>query len=275
MQQIFKFIIKYRYFLLFIFLEFIALFFTIQSHSYHKSKFVNSANSITGGFYKKMNSANEFFNLKNENILLTEENTHLKNLLSLTPNDNVLEQSLVIDTTHYYQKFNYSIAKIINNSYTKRNNYLTINKGTKHGVSSEMGVVNSKGIIGVTNNVSKHNTTVISILNKYSQINVKLKNNNHFGTLAWDGKDYKTIQLLDLPRQTQLKVGDTIITGGKSTIFPEGILVGTIKDFKISNNVFQYINISLFNDMSSLSNVNIITNLEKEEIKKLEAANNE
>ena len=198
MQQIFKFIIKYRYFLLFLFLEFIALFFTIQSHSYHKSKFINSSNSITGGFYKKINSVNEFFNLKNENAILSEENVHLKNLLSLTPYNNDTTQLLQIDTVHYYQKFNYSVAKITNNSYIKRNNFLTINKGSKHDINPEMGVVNSKGIIGVTNNVSKNNATVISILNKYSQINVKLKNNNHFGTLFWDGKDYKTIQLLDL-----------------------------------------------------------------------------
>lgn len=275
MQLIFKFIAKYKYFLFFLFLEFIALFFTIQSHSYHKSKFINSANNITGGFYKKMNSINEFFNLKKENQQLVNENLHLKNLLSIKAynTDSLLLE--YIDTINYHQKFNYSVAKVINNNYNKRNNYLTINKGKKHGVYPEMGVINSNGIIGITNSVSSNYATVISILNKYSQINVKLKNNNHFGTLSWDGKDYKTIQLLDLPRQTPIKIGDTVITGGKSTIFPEGILVGIVKNYEINNNVFEFINITLFNDMSSLGNINVISNLEKEEIKKLETSNNE
>ncbi|OIQ38117.1 MAG: rod shape-determining protein MreC [Bacteroidetes bacterium MedPE-SWsnd-G1] len=275
MQQIFKFIEKYRYFLLFLLLEIVALFFTINHHSYHKSKFINSANFVTGGMYKRISSINEFFSLKKENSRLVEENIRLKNLLELTPYkiDSIFNES--VDTSLYYQKFKFTSAKITNNSFKSRNNFLTINKGTVNGITPEMAVVNSHGIIGITHNVSKHNATVISILNNYSQINVKLKNNDHFGSLTWNGKDYKTVQLLDLPRQAQLKVGDTIITGGKSAIFPEGILVGTIKDFKINNNTFEPIDIVLFNDMSSIKNINIITNLEKQEIKELEARNNE
>ncbi|PHR69686.1 MAG: rod shape-determining protein MreC [Lutibacter sp.] len=268
MRQIIKFLEKYRYFLLFLILESFALFFTIQSHSYHRSKFVNSANRFTGGIYNKLNSIHEFWNLKTENQRLLEENTRLKNILSV--------ESIEIDSSKHYRRYSYSSAKIIKNDYTKRNNYLLINKGSVNAIVSDMAVVNSKGIIGVTKSVSNYNATVISILNEYSQINAKPKNNNHhFGTLSWNGKDYKTVQLLDLPRQAQFKIGDTIITGGKSTIFPEGILIGTIKDFEKTDNVYNFINITLFNDMSSLSNVNIITNLQREEIQQLENTNNE
>ncbi|WP_317038954.1 rod shape-determining protein MreC [Urechidicola croceus] len=256
-------------------LEFIAFFFTVQSHSYHKSKFINSANNITGGIYKKANSIGEFFNLKEENKRLLEENTQLKNLISLESFGQDSISKISIDTSNFFRRYQFSSAKIYNNNYSSRNNYLLINKGLKDGVYPEMGVVNSKGIVGVTKSVSKNYATVISVLNKYSQINVKLKNNDHFGTLSWDGKDYRTLQLLDLPRQAIIKVGDTVITGGKSTIFPEGIMVGTIKDFEKTNTTFKTININLFNDMSSLSNVNIITNLHKEEIQQLEESNNE
>lgn len=225
--------------------------------------------------YKRMSSINEFFSLRKENSRLAEENIRLKNLLQLTPYKLDSAFSENIDTSLYYQKFKFTSARITNNSFKSRNNFLTINKGRINGIAPEMAVVNSNGIIGITHNVSKHNATVISILNNYSQINVKLKNNEHFGSLTWNGKDYKTVQLLDLPRQAQLKIGDTIITGGKSAIFPEGILVGTIRDFKINNNTFEFIDIALFNDMSSLKNINIITNLEKQEIKELESRNNE
>lgn len=263
MQQIIRFIEKYRYFLLFLLLEFVALFFTIQSHSYHKSKFINSANSITGGFYKRANSINEFFHLKSENLRLSEENARLKNSL--------LKEDYTIDTVNQFQRYQYIPAKIFNNNYTKRNNYLTINKGLNDGVNTEMAVVNSKGVIGTINSVSNNYATVISVLNNYSLINAKLKNNNHFGTLSWDGKDYKTVQLNDIPRQAVIKIGDTIVTGGKSTIFPEGILIGIIKDFEQN----QLINITLFNDMSALGNIQVITNLHKEEIQQLEDINNE
>ena len=275
MQQIIKFLQKYRYFILFLLLEFIAIAFTIQSHSFHSSKFVNSANSITGGVYKKANLINQFFNLEIENERLLEENTRLKNLLSLKPIQLGSTYNTIIDTTLYFQRYNYLGAKIYTNSYSRRNNILMINKGLKDGVQPEMGVETSRGIIGVTKSVSKNYSTVISILNEYSKINVKSLNNDHYGTLTWDGKDYKTAQLQDLPRQARIKIGDTIITGGKSTIFPEGKLVGTIKDFEIKNNTFKTINITLFNDMSSLSNVNVIKNLHKKEIQQLESTNDE
>jgi rod shape-determining protein MreC len=275
MQQIIKFLQKYRYFILFLLLEFIAIAFTIQSHSFHSSKFVNSANSITGGVYKKANLINQFFNLEIENERLLEENTRLKNLLSLKPIQLDSTYNTIIDTTLYFQRYNYLGAKIYTNSYSRRNNILMINKGLKDGIQPEMGVETSRGIIGVTKSVSRNYSTVISILNEYSKINVKSLNNDHYGTLTWDGKDYKTAQLQDLPRQARIKIGDTIITGGKSTIFPEGKLVGTIKDFEIKNNTFKTINITLFNDMSSLSNVNVIKNLHKKEIQQLESMNDE
>ena len=133
-----------------------------------------------------------------------------------------------------------------------------------------MGVINSKGVIGITKSVSNNYATVLSILNVNSRINVKLLNSYHFGSLSWDNKNYNTVQLLDLPVQASIKVGDTIITGGMSTIFPEGVPVGIIKDFETKNNNYDYINITLFNDMSSIGFVEIITNMDKLEIKNLE-----
>ncbi|MFD1293367.1 rod shape-determining protein MreC [Lutibacter holmesii] len=269
MQQIIYFFKKFRFFLLFLLLEIVGLYFTIQHHSYHKSKFVSSANAITGGIYKKTTAISDYFHLKAENKLLNEENTRLKNLLE----NKEVEYSvnfLVKDSTKYTKKYEYIAAKIIKNDYTKRNNFLTLNKGTEQGLASDMGVINGKGIIGVVKNISANYASVLSILNKTSKINVSLKNSDHFGTLIWNGEDYNILQISDIPRQAQLKIGDTILTGGKSVIFPEGILVGTIKDFKFENNQYQEINVQLFNDMSALGHVQVIKNLEKEEYKKLE-----
>ncbi len=270
MQQIISFLYKNKFFILFLLLEFLAIFFTVQSHSYHKSKFINSANFVSGGIYNKINNFKEFLLLKDENRRLSEENVYLRNLLNLQDKSGIHIDSVVFDTINYNQKYSYTSAKVINNNYRKNNNYLTINKGYDDGIESDLGVINSKGIIGITKSVSKNYATVLSILNVNSRINVKLLNSNHFGSLNWDNKNYNTVQLLDLPIQASIYIGDTIITGGKSTIFPEGIPVGTIKDFETDNNKYKFINITLFNDMSSIGFVQIINNLDKLEIKALE-----
>lgn len=265
MRQIIYFIKKFRYFLLFIVLETLAFIVIVQDRSYHQSKFVNSANAITGGVYNKANSVSAFFHLKKDNQLLSEENVRLKNLLEARENKFVLDSFTVKDTSQYFQKYDYSVAKVINNNFTKRNNFLTINKGTKHGLTPDLGVINSKGIIGVIKNVSANYANVLSILNTNSKINVRLKNSNHFGTLVWDGKDYNITQVIDIPRQALVKAGDTIITGGKSAIFPEGIAIGVVKDFKYAQNKYQIINILLFNDMSAIGEIQIVKNLHKDE----------
>lgn len=266
MQQILYFLKRFRFFLLFLVLQIVALGFTIQHHSYHKSKFVNSSNSITGGIYNKVNSITEFINLKEENLRLIEENVQLKNQFQTSDNKNIFFSDSL--TTH--KKFQFHFAKIINNNYSKPNNFLTINKGENQGVKEDFGVINSKGIIGVIKNTSNNYATVLSILNKNSKVHVKLKNSNHIGTLEWNAKNPNIVQLTDIPRQAQFKEGDTIITGGKSAIFPEGINVGTVKNFSFEHNQYKEINITLFNDMTSLGYVQIINNLEREEQLNLE-----
>jgi len=270
MQQLIYFIRKFRYFLLFIMLEIIAISLTIQHHSYHKSQFVNSANSITGGLYNKFSSINDFFSLQSENSRLIIENTELKNELEDIKFNSTYTDSIYSATNNFNQKYEYIVGKIINNNYSKRNNYLTLNSGGNSGITTDMGVINSLGVIGVVKSTSKNYASVLSILNSNTQINVRLKNSNHFGILTWNGKETNLLQIIDIPRQAQIKVGDTIITGGKSAIFPEGIKVGIIKDFNFENNQYNEINVQLFNDMTSLSHVQIIKNLQKTEQQILE-----
>ena len=270
MQQIISFLDKNKLFILFLLLEMLAVIFTIQSHSFHKSKFVNSANFLTGGVYNKIDNFKEFLYLKKENERLNDENVYLKNLLNLEDKEIIQHDLSVIDTLNYKQKYNYTGAKVINNNYRKNNNYLTINKGVNDGLGSDLGVINSKGIVGITKSVSGNYATVLSILNVNSRINAKLLNSDHYGSLSWDNNDFNVVQLLDLPIQAAIYTGDTVVTGGKSTIFPEGIPIGTIKDFKTLNNNYEYINILLFNDMSSIGYVQVIKNFDKTEIKTLE-----
>ncbi|MEQ6125190.1 rod shape-determining protein MreC [Pseudotenacibaculum sp. MALMAid0570] len=278
MQQLIYFFRKYRYFLFFLLLQFIALTLIINNHNFHKSKFVTSANNITGGFYNKTSSISDYFQLNNENKELIEENTSYINRIEQL--ENILDsvsQYKVIDTTKYFQQYFYISGRIQKNQYSFANNFLTINLGRNDSIDKEMAVINSKGIIGITEKVSDNYSRVQSILNQKSAISVRLKKNStHIGNLKWDGKDYNVVQLEDLPRQAEIQKGDTIITSGNSAIFPEGVPVGTaINVIGGETSVGRIVNIQLFNDMSNLKNIYVVKNFDKLEIRKLESNQDE
>ncbi|MFK2819553.1 rod shape-determining protein MreC [Flavobacteriaceae sp. LMIT009] len=266
MQQIINFIIRNKTFLLFLLLFSISLFLTFQSHSYHKSKFINSANFLTGGVYESVNNISGYFGLKKENELLQQENNRLKSILY-----NANKDTLIVNYQGVLQdQFNFKAARVYKNSYSNTNNYLTINKGTRDNIKQDMGVITSQGIVGIIDNVSNKYARVMSILNSNIRVNAQLKKTDHFGTLSWNGSSPYIAQLTDLPKQAPVMVGDTIITGGLSTIFPKGIPIGTITSFKEdeTENYFE-IDVALFNDMTSIGHVYIIENLDAEEISKL------
>lgn len=267
MQQIINFIIKNKTFLLFLLLFSISIIFTIQSHSYHKSKFINSANFLTGGVYNSANNISRYFNLKSQNEILSEENNRLKSLLYNSANQN---DSTYIDSVTFTNQYRFTSANIIRNSYAATDNMLLINKGKNDSIKEDFGVITSQGIIGIVNKTSNNYATVISVLNTTSNISAKLKKTNHFGSLTWNGKNPNITQLIDIPKAADVKIGDTIITSGLSSIFPKGIYVGIVDDFKLDDAENYYdINVKSFNDMTNIEHVYVIENIDTEEITNL------
>ena len=276
MQQIVNFLIKYRNTLLFLVLFGIAFILTIQSHSYHKSKFVSSANSLTGGIFNLTGDIDDYFSLKTYNERLLEENTRLKNELQLYKIDSLETGRIKFYDSLTKVEYLYTSAQVINNSYHKTNNFITINKGLNDSIKTDMGVVTDKGIVGIVQESSKNYSRIISILNKNSRINAQLKKTEHFGSLIWNTKSPHVVQLIDIPRLAPLVKGDTIITGGRSTIFPKGIPIGIIKDFTLNNDQSYYtVDVLLFNDMTNIGFVTIIENKNAPEIKAIEFTEDE
>jgi len=268
MQQIFNFIFKNSNRILFLLLLGISLTLTIQSHSFHRSKIISSANFLSGGVYEKVNNLNEYLNLKTQNDALALENAKLKSLLFNRKDTTAVKK---LDSLKGVKPEDLLVSKVIHNSYNVHENYLTLNSGEIDGVKPDMGVINSLGLVGIIENTSKNYSTVISILNKRSQINAKIKKSNHFGSLNWNGKSTGFVQLTDLPRLALIKIGDTIVTGGQSVIFPENINIGTIAKIyrdKITN--YYTLDVKLFNDMTNLGHVYIIKSKDREEIINLE-----
>ncbi len=265
MQRIINFILSYRNAFLYGFLMVISLALTVRSHSYHQSKFFNSSKWLTGNVYGLAASVSSYFQLREENDRLTQENQRLRNLL-FNAGDSEGEP---MDTT----KIDYEVfrANLIKNSFASPRNYLTIDKGRNQGVTQDMGVITTEGILGIVENVSSNFSTVQSVLNTKSSINAKIKHTNYFGSLRWEGEDYRVAQLIDIPRLVPLVVGDTIVTGAMSSIFPENIPIGVIKKYDLNaSRSFYNIDVELFNDMANIKNVYLIKNRNREEIKALE-----
>jgi len=268
MQQIFNFIYKNSNRLLFLLLLGISLFLSIQSHSYHRSKIISSANFLSGGVYERINNVSEYLNLRSQNDALAQENAKLRSLLFNIKDTASLQKT---DSLKGFKPADVIVSKVIHNSFNTHENYLTLNSGNRQGVKSDMGVMNSLGIIGIIDYTSENYSTVISVLNIKSQINAKLKKSNHFGSLVWNGKSTGFVQLIDIPRLAAIRKGDTIVTGGQSVIFPENINIGTVDKIYIDNQTNYYtLNIKLFNDMTNLGHVYVIKGKDREEIINLE-----
>lgn len=277
MKSLFRFIVRFHFFIAFLLIESFSLFLLINYNKQQKETFVNSANIISGIIFNNVNQLTSYINLQESNKILVEENAKLRNKLlhSFKERTDTLKK-IQEDTIKYFQQYEYKDAKVIKNSVNKRNNHITINKGRNHGVLPDMGVITSEGIVGIVKNVSDNFASVISILNVRLSISAKIKKNNYFGSLYWDGKNHQTLILKEIPNHANVLIGDTIISSGYSNIFPEGIEIGTIeniKDDKSGN--FYILKIKTATNLKQLSHVYVVSNLLKKEQIKLETTNND
>lgn len=166
-------------------------------------------------------------------------------------------------------------AEIIDNSTTKLNNYITINKGLNNGIHAGLGVISitGQGVIGIVRKVTKNYAVIMSILHQDINISAKIKRNNYFGLIKWDGKYENTLSLTSIPKHAEVKRGDTIITSGFSGMFPAGIMIGTVDTFHLdSGSNFYNIDVKPVTNISSLQHALIVHNLVKPELDSLNIA---
>ncbi|ATA88553.1 rod shape-determining protein MreC [Capnocytophaga stomatis] len=274
MQQIILFFIRKRNFFVFLLLFSFSIFLIIKDNYYPQSRYINSANAISGSLYNFSSYWAQYFDLRGQNTLLSEENKQLRSKIFAL--ENQLKQSTLADSLPFFDANQYKVytANIIKNSFLRKKNYLTIDKGEEEGVKQDMGVISPKGIVGIVENTSGQFATVQSVLNIKSSLNAMVKRTGHFGSLKWNGQELNIVQLVDIPNIAPIQKGDTIVTGGMSSIFPKGIPVGRIMNITRSqmDNSF-VIDIKLFTDMSNVDFIYIIENKDKEEISNLESQN--
>lgn len=270
MLNLIRFIWKYSTFFLFLILESICFYLIFQNSFYQKAQFISSSNSVAGNVFTTVNSTREYFNLKETNEMLARENAILHTASKAAFVRTKTSETTVNDTL-LKQQYIFVNARVVNNSVSKRNNYLTLNIGSNRGIKPEMAVISSNGIVGITKAVSENFTSVLSVLNKDAKISAKIKKNNYFGSLSWEGGDYKLGTLTDIPTHVKILKGDTIVTNAFSAIFPENIMIGFIESYEIKpGDNFYTISVRFSTNFKNVAHVFVVKNLMKDEQKKLE-----
>lgn len=260
---------KYDYVVVFVLLVALSAVLMSRTSYYQSSRIISWANSVAGGWYQGVHSVGGYFDLKGENDRLATENALLKAQLAssyISYTDSVF----TVNDTTYHQRYSYTEARVIKNSWSQQNNYIMINKGSAHGIEPDMAVISPEGIVGVVMSVSTNFSTIMPVLHSDSRNSVKVRRTGISGSLVWDGLDYRYAQIIDVPTTHKFEADDTIITSGLANDFPEGIPVGYVKDAEnLSGSGFYRVRIRLATDFNKLDHVYIINNHFREEQEKL------
>lgn len=269
MNKLFDILKRYDYVVLFVVLVVLSVVLMSRTSYYQQSKIVSWANGVAGGWYEGVNSISGYFGLKAENDRLAAENARLREQLAesyISFTDSVF----TINDTVYRQRYDYTEARVIKNSWSGQNNYIMIGKGSAHGIEPDMAVISPDGIVGVVVATTRNFATVMPVLHSDSRNSVKVKRTGISGSLVWDGMDYRYAQVVDVPTTHQFVEGDTIITSGQANDFPEGIMVGFVSEADTIKGVGMYkLKVRLSTDFNKLDHVYVINNKFREEQQKL------
>lgn len=270
MRNLITFVSRNYFFFIFLLLEIFCIYLVVQNNYFQRASFVNSSNQVSAKILKTSADVEEYFYLKSENEKLAKENAELRSR-SLISFSMLVDDKFQVNDTVYRQKYTYTSCKIINNSTSRRNNFLTLDKGEKHGVKNNMAVITSTGVVGQVKDVSDNFCTVMSLLNSKTTISSKIKKDGSYGPLTWDGADYRFATLHDIPTHVRLAKGDTVVTSAYSRTFPENIMIGFVESFeRKAGDYFYTVEVRLSTEFKKVSHVYIVTNMNKDEQEELE-----
>lgn len=250
--------------ILFLFLEGISFYLIITYNESQAKIYQNSVNVISGTIADQASNIRGYFTLKEQNNILLKENAKLKaKLFNLVEKQGAKPEDLNLNITEN-QIFKLVSARVVNNSISLRNNFLSLNKGRKAGITENQGVIGENGIIGITKAVNDNYTTVMSIFNSQTKISARIKDKGYFGSLVWNNTgDVRFMTLNDIPKHVPIKLGDKVETSGYSNLFPSGILLGKIVGKRIPPGSSTYeLKVKLYQDMTKIKFAYVVINFE-------------
>ncbi len=264
MRSLLNFLLRFKTLILFLILEAVALGMIFSSHDYHHNFFSGVARNISGIVAKRIEKSTYYFRLRQVNEELVSENIMLKNRLEALTADRHETFAEAKDSLNG-RSYTYLNARVINNSVNKQKNFIILDKGSNQGITSGMGVASSSGVVGVVVGVSRNYSIVMSLLNNDFRLSASIARNDYFGSLAWDGINYRHARLSEIPHHVAVSEGDTIVTSGFSAIYPPGLMVGTLTGEQKKGGDFATMQVLLSVDFKKLTNVYVIGNPKREE----------
>jgi rod shape-determining protein MreC len=263
---------RYQISLIFLFLELIAFTMVVQQNYYQNAVFFNSANFYTGSILNWSNDLRQYFKLSQINKELAQENVKLRQILAQNAQKSETLELKPIQDSLIINKYTYSLAKVVNNSTYKANNYITIDKGKRHGIKKGMSVISSTGIVGKVVKCSENFSTIVSLLHSKIHVSVQIKRNGELGTIRWYGTDHRLAKLEDIPTNIKININDTIQTSGYNATFPPRTMVGIVRKVRlIPEKTFYDIDVEFTTKFGSLSYVYVIQDILKLEQEELES----
>lgn len=239
-----------------------ALIFT--SNNFYSASLFNSSNRVSGSINSLSENLGDFVELRETNKNLAAQNASLRKQLA----DLVRNRSNIDSIEVSYQVLP---AKVINKTYRRSRNFLTLNIGKEKGISEGMGVISSDGIVGKVHAVSSQYSAVSSILNPSILTSCRVRRSGTLCTAQWEDQDFQNISIKYIPRHIQLLEGDTIETSGYNSVFPEGVMVGVVEEISLrEESPFYDVKAKLAVDITSLEYVHVIINPNKAEIDSLQ-----
>ena len=253
---------RFGHFILFVVLEVISLYLVVNYNQSQKQIFIHSSSLVTGSILEKTSKLDEYVYLQNENQKLIQENTRLlQEILSLS---SASVQSSPLDS--FYLLYEAVPAKVINQNIQSLRNYITLDKGAIHGVDRPLGIITNDGVVGIIKNIGQKYSSAMSLLHVDNRVSASLKNQNYFGTISWNGKNILKLSLEGIPKYATVMTGDSVVTNGYSTLFPKGVLVGTVATHQLDKSGdFYDIEVRPSVDFGNLANVYIIKNKDAQE----------
>jgi len=271
MQRIFWFLFTYRAFILFVLLEVFCGWLIVKNNTYQGAFFYNSSNRYTAQVLQQTQEVKDYFNLKAVNRTLAEDNARLHQLYQQTLLSKAGSQGEYRLDSALARRFRFTAAKVIKNSSVSPRNYLTIDKGTLDGIRPDMGVISPQGVVGKVTSCSEHFSVVTSILHVDYKLSSEIKKSGSVGMVEWNGKNSQISEMKFVPRYVEVKPGDTVVTSSYNSVFPQGVLVGVVKEARIAPAETSYsLQVQLATDFNRLSYVYVINNIFKDEQESLE-----
>ncbi len=270
MRNLFNFIYGQRNTILFLLLLLASFFLLFNKNNHHRAWYISTSNQLAGDALTFRSDVRNYMDLKQENDKLRAENGDARgrHKSAYSP----VESKIVrIQDSIYRQVYRYADARVVNSTFSKQQNFLTLNAGSKKGIVADMGVLGHSGVIGIVKQSSEQYAVAMSVLNTQLQFSVEIERTGHFGLYSWNTNDPTTASVIDVAKHAPVQKGDQVITRGSGGIFPRGIVIGEVVDV-ISEPGANYLDIkmSLTQDMTRTAHAYIVMDLHKMERDSLE-----